>query len=102
MRRLAVLVTLLALAVPAPLALAQTDPEDPFGPLPQSVPTETATPTPPPTVETQQDTDRTLLFAIGGGLLVLFVVIARVITREPGWGIDGGNLREVSAIFHTE
>ena len=82
MRRLVVLLTLLALAVPAPLALAQADPEDPFGPLPPAAPNQTPTPTPSPTVETQQDTDRTLLFAIGGGLLVLFVVIARVIPRD--------------------
>jgi pyruvate/2-oxoglutarate dehydrogenase complex dihydrolipoamide acyltransferase (E2) component len=82
MRRLAVLLTLFAVAAPAPLAFAQTDPENPFGPLPQAAPAETPTPTPPPTAEAQDDTDRTLLFAIGGGLLVLFLVIARVITRD--------------------
>ena len=35
-----------------------------------------------PSVEAQQETDRTLLFVVGGGLLVLFVVIARTITRD--------------------
>ena len=33
-------------------------------------------------MEAQEETDRTLLFAIGGALVVLFVVIARVITRD--------------------
>ena len=54
----------------------------PFGPLPQAPPAETPTPTPPPSIEAQQETDRTLLFVIGGGLLVLFVVIGRTITRD--------------------
>ena len=82
MRRLASLLTVLAFAFSAPVALAQQQPGSPFGPLPQAPPAETPTPTPPPSVEAQQDTDRTLLFAIGGGLLVLFVVIGRVITRD--------------------
>ena len=82
MRRLAALVIALVLAMPAPVALAQQDPNSPFGPLPQAAPTETATPETPKSVEAQQDTDRTLLYAIGGVLLVLFVIIARVITRD--------------------
>src|SRR5215207_6637930 len=81
MFRLSALLTILALAAPAP-ALAQQDPSNPFGPLPQAPPAETPTPTPPPSVEAQRETDRTLLFAIGAGLLILFVVIARVITRD--------------------
>jgi hypothetical protein len=82
MRRLTLFATVLALALSAAPALAQQDPDNPFGPLPQAPPAETPTPTPPPSVEAQQETDRTLLFAIGGALLVLFVVIARVITRD--------------------
>ena len=83
MSRLAVLLTVLLLAVPASVALAQTDGGGgAFGPLPPAAPAETATPTPDPAVEAQQGTDRTLLFLIGGGLVVLFVVIARVITRD--------------------
>ncbi len=39
-------------------------------------------PTRAPTVEEQSNTDRTLLFAIGGGLLALFLVIGYVITRD--------------------
>jgi hypothetical protein len=86
MTRLAALLTVLLLAAPAPIALAQTGGAGQgggaFGPLPPAAPAETATPTPDPSVEAQESTDRTLLFAIGGGLVVLFVVIGRVITRD--------------------
>jgi hypothetical protein len=82
MRPLTALLAALVLALAAPAALAQQNPGGPFGPLPQAPPAETPAPTPAPSVEAQQDTDRTLLFAIGGALLVLFVVIGRVITRD--------------------
>jgi hypothetical protein len=82
MPRLAALLTVLLLAAPAPAALAQDQPGGPFGPLPPAAPEPTATPTPDPTVEAQEETDRTLLFAIGGILVVLFVVIGRFITRD--------------------
>ena len=83
MTRLAALLIVLLLAAPVPVALAQTGGGGgAFGPLPPAAPTETATPTPDPAVEAQEGTDRTLLFAIGGGLIVLFVVIGRVITRD--------------------
>ena len=81
MVRLVSLLTVAVLALSAPAALAQ-DQSRPFGPLPQPPPAETPTPTPPPSVEAQQDTDRTLLFVVGGALLVLFVIIGRVITRD--------------------
>jgi pyruvate/2-oxoglutarate dehydrogenase complex dihydrolipoamide acyltransferase (E2) component len=86
MTRLAALLTVLLLAVPVPAALAQTGDGGggggAFGPLPPAAPAATPTPTPDPAVEAQKGTDRTLLYAIGGGLLVLFVVIGRVITRD--------------------
>ena len=86
MRRLAALLTLLALLAAAPVAVAQTDQGGggggAFGPLPQPAPEETPVPTVAPTTEEQSDTDRTLLFAIGGGLLALFLVIGYVITRD--------------------
>jgi hypothetical protein len=75
--------TFLIFALTAPAALAQQDGgSGPFGPLPPAAPEETATPTPDPSVEAQQQTDRTLLYVIAGGLLILFVVIGRVITRD--------------------
>jgi hypothetical protein len=89
MTRWTLLLALVALALPA-AAAAQQQGNDPFGPLPQAPPAETPTPTPPPSVEAQQDTDRTLLFAIAGGLLVLFVVIARVITRDARETVRAG------------
>jgi hypothetical protein len=83
MRRLAALLTLLAFVVAAPVALAQSDSNSPFAPLPQPAPAETAPPpTPTPSAAAQQDTDRTLLYVIGAALVVLFVIIARVITRD--------------------
>jgi hypothetical protein len=83
MSRLALFFTLAALAFPLPALAQQTQqPGGPFGPLPPSAPEPTATPTPDPSVEVQQDTDRTLLYIIGGGLLALFIVIGRVITRD--------------------
>jgi hypothetical protein len=87
-RRLAALLTVLFLMLPASAAPAQTGGGGggggggAFGPLPQAAPEETATPTPDPSIEAQQGTDRTLLYLIGGGLVVLFVVIGRVITRD--------------------
>jgi hypothetical protein len=85
MHRLIVVATVLVLALSAAPAIGQQPqqpPSGPFGPLPQPTPAETPTPTPPPSIEAQQETDRTLLFVIGGGLLVLFVVIGRTITRD--------------------
>jgi hypothetical protein len=88
MRRLAALLTLVALLGAVPAATAQTEPDPSqggggaFSPLPQPAPEETPVPTPVETFEEQSDTDRTLLFAIGGGLLALFLVIGYVITRD--------------------
>jgi hypothetical protein len=92
MPRLAALLAVLLLAVPAPAALAQTGGGGggAFGPLPEAPPPPTATPTPDPTLEAQEETDRTLLFAIGGALVVLFVVIARVITRDARKALHEG------------
>jgi hypothetical protein len=83
MRRLCLLLTFFVLAVPS-AALAQQGGggSGAFGPLPPATPAETPTPTPDPTIEAQQETDRTLLYVIGAGLIVLFIVIGRVITRD--------------------
>ena len=82
-RRLAALLTVLLLTLPAPAALAQNQGGGgAFGPLPPAAPAPTATPTPDPAVEAQEGTDRSLLFGIGGALVILFVFIARFITRD--------------------
>jgi hypothetical protein len=87
MPRLAALLGVLLLAASAPAALAQ-EPQPgsplapPFSPT-TPAPAETPTPTPDPATEAaEEETDRTLLFAIGGALILLFVVIGRVITRD--------------------
>jgi hypothetical protein len=78
MRRFAASITVLALLVPAPVALAQSNP---FNGLPP------AQPTPAPTVQTNNTTDngsndRTTLFMIAGGLLVTFLFIGWFIARD--------------------
>jgi hypothetical protein len=84
MRGAAVLLLVLALVGASGSAASAQGGSDAFGPLPQ--PAQTAAPaptaTPDPSVEAQKETDRTLLFAIAGVLIVLFVVIGRVITRD--------------------
>jgi hypothetical protein len=84
MRAAAVLVILVVLALAGGSPAYAQDPTDPFSPLPP--PAQTAeplpTPTPDPAVEAQEETDRRVLFAIGGALLILFIVIGRVITRD--------------------
>ena len=90
MRRCVGLIALL-LALSAPAAVAQDPTPTPtqapggvFGPLPETAATPEPTPTPEPsqTAAAQEDTDRRLLFAIGGALLLLFVVIGWFITRD--------------------
>jgi hypothetical protein len=85
MKPVVALLAALLLAAPAAALAQEQEPGSPFGPLPeapQATPEANATPEPSPSVEAQQETDRSLLFVIGGGLLVLFVVIGRVITRD--------------------
>jgi hypothetical protein len=99
MPRLAVLICaacLAALALPsaAPAQKATPTPTPQpggnFGALPPaSQPEVTATPTPADSSIAQEDTDRRLLFAIGGGLLLLFVGIGYVITRDARTSLPG-------------
>jgi len=78
-RRLATLTTLLVLAFAAPAA-AQTGGGGAFGPLPQAAPTET----PAPTTNTTDsgETGQTTLFIILGALVVGFIVMGVVISRD--------------------
>jgi hypothetical protein len=90
MRRLLPLVCALVFVFLAPAALAQKATPTPtpalggdFGPLPQAAaPEATPTPAPTSTAAAQNDTDRRLLFAIGGALLLLFIGIGWFITRD--------------------
>ena len=84
MRRVAPLLIALALALvlSSGPAVAQDGGGDAFGPLPQPTPAPAPTVEAPPSVEAQKETDRTLLFGIGGALVLVFVVIGRFITRD--------------------
>lgn len=75
-RRIALITTIFALAIAAPAA-AQSGA---FGPLPQAAPTET----PPSTTKAADtgETGSTTLFIILGALVVGFVVMGVVITRD--------------------
>jgi hypothetical protein len=91
MTRLVCLLTLaLALAIPS-TALAQGDP---FGPLPSA---ETPAPTVAPTDNSNTQDDggvgRSTLLLIGGGLVLLFAVIASVIMRDARAHVPEEQLR---------
>jgi len=92
-RRLALITTLLVLALPA-AAGAQSGA---FGPLPPAAPTPTAT----PQVQTTDDgtTGRNILFIVGGVLIVGFAVMGWFILRDARGAIGepelaGARLRE--------
>lgn len=79
MKRATILILAVTLALAAPTgAFAQSDP---FSPLPPAAPEETATPEPVADPE-QDDVSRETLFVILGSLLVVFVGIGYLITRD--------------------
>jgi hypothetical protein len=78
-RRLALILALLVLALPAAPALAQNNPFD--GQLPPAQPTPVATPEGADD-PSDDDVGRQTLYAIGGGLLVFFVFIGWWISRD--------------------
>jgi hypothetical protein len=93
-RRIALTTTLLTLALSAPAAAQQ----NPFGPLPQAAPTETAAPAATPT-SSNNSTNRTTLFLIGGVLIIGFGVMGFFIARDarrsrPEVEYAGARLRE--------
>jgi hypothetical protein len=77
-RRFALITTLLVLALASPAAAQQ----NPFGPLPQAAPTQTPTPTAVSSSSDDTNTGRVTLFAIGGLLVVGFLVIGWFIMRD--------------------
>jgi hypothetical protein len=87
-RRIALIATLLALALAAPAA-AQVNP---FGPLPQAAPTDTPVPTVTPTSTDSSTTGRNTLFLIGGALVIGFLVIGWFIMRDARRAIPDDQL----------
>jgi hypothetical protein len=79
MRRLAVVLTLAALLVPAGAAVAQ---DNPFQPLPAATPTPAPAPTATASNSGLQDTGTDTLYIIGAGLLVVFLFIGVWIARD--------------------
>jgi hypothetical protein len=77
-RRIALITTVLALAIAAP-AGAQSNA---FGPLPQAAPTETPTAAPVKSATDDNNTGRVTLFAIGGALVLGFGVMGYFIMRD--------------------
>jgi hypothetical protein len=98
-RRLALLTTMLVLALPA-AASAQSSA---FGPLPQA-PAPTPTATAVTTTADDGSTGRTLLFGIGGVLIVGFLVMGYFIMRDARAAIPeaelAGGLRDAGPHRH--
>jgi hypothetical protein len=94
-RRLALITTLLVLALPA-AAGAQSGA---FGPLPQGDPAETPTPAVQPQTVDDGSTNKTLLFGIGAVLVIGFGVMGYFILRDargtiPEPELAGARLRD--------
>ena len=82
LRRTAVIALVLALLAPA-AAVAQTQPNDPFSPLPPAQPT--PAPTPEPEDEGFLDSEisgTSTLYVIAGALLIAFIAIGMFISRD--------------------
>ena len=103
-RRIALITTLLVLALAAPAAAQQ----NPFGPLPDAP---TAEPTPVATASTNSDnnnTGRFTLFVIGGALVIGFAVMGWFIMRDARRSIPDdelaamGRLREQGPHAHKQ
>jgi hypothetical protein len=80
MRRLISLLVLLAVMVPVPAALAQSS-GGAFGPLPQAQPTETPVPSDDGN-SSFQDVSRETLFIVAAGVILAFVLLGTIITRD--------------------
>jgi hypothetical protein len=94
-RRLALLTTMLVLALPA-AAGAQSGA---FGPLPQGDPAQTPTPTASSTTPDDGTTGRNILFIVGGVLIIGFGVMGWFILRDargaiPEAELAGARLRD--------
>jgi hypothetical protein len=90
-RRIALLTTVLALALAAPAGAQQ----NPFGGLPSVQPTVTAVPTATTTPASGDSTGRSTLFIIGGILVVGFAIMGWFIARDARRGLPEGRLAAV-------
>jgi hypothetical protein len=93
-RRIALLTTLLALALAMPAAAQQ----NPFGPLPQAAPTETPVATPVSNTSDDNNTGRNTLFLIGGALIVGFLAMGWFIMRDARQAIPEEDLAAMSRL----
>jgi uncharacterized protein HemX len=93
-RRIALITTLIALALATPAAAQQ----DPFGPLPQAAPTETAAPAATPSSSNDNNTGRNTLFIIGGALIIGFAIMGWFIMRDARHAIPEEELAAMSRL----
>jgi hypothetical protein len=94
-RRIALITTLLVLALATPAAAQQGNA---FGPLP-AAPTEAApTPTPQSTSSSDNNTGRNTLFVIGGALVVGFLIMGWFIMRDARKAIPEEDLAAMSRL----
>jgi hypothetical protein len=92
-RRIALITTLLVLALASPAAAQQ----NPFGPLPQAAPTETPAPTATPSSE-DNNTGRNTLFVIGGALIIGFLIMGWFIMRDARKAIPEEDLAAMNRL----
>ena len=92
-RRIALLTTVLALALA--LATPAAAQQNPFGPLPQTQPTVTAVPTATTTPTSSDSTGRNTLFLIGGILVAGFALMGWFIARDARRGLGEGELASI-------
>ena len=95
-RRIALITTLLALALAAPAAAQQGG--GAFGPLPPAAPTETAAPTATPSSSEDNNTGRNTLFVIGGALVIGFLIMGWFIMRDARKAIPEEDLAAMSRL----
>jgi hypothetical protein len=92
-RRIALITTLLVLALASPAAAQQ----NPFGPLP-AAPTETPAPVATPTSSDDNNTGRNTLFVIGGALVVGFLIMGWFIMRDARKAIPEEDLAAMNRL----
>jgi hypothetical protein len=91
LRRISVIALVLALLVPA-AAVAQTQPTQPFSPLPPPQPT--PAPTPEPEDEGFLDSEisgTSTLYVIAGVLLIAFIAVGMFISRDARKALPAGH-----------